>query len=151
VEGAEVTDDAVLEVLHRPYDPSNGDLNLNAERRWTLEQLIGELDWEARCRTTRVQSEAALRARETFSQASEAAVASFEAAVRAASSKRQTRLAVLESRQRAHEERELEVDQRIDAALVQGLARPQVRLDSVGIVVLSARVPSGPGFPRSRQ
>jgi len=151
VEGVEVTDDAVLEVLHRPYDPSHGDLNLNVERRWALEQLIGELDWEARCRTTRAQSEADLRTREIFSQASEAAVASFEAAARAATSKRQTRLAVLDSRQRAHEERELEVDQRIDAALVQGLAAPQVRLDAVGIVVLSGRVPSGPGFPRSRQ
>ena len=146
VDGDEVTDDAVLELLQQPYDPKDGDLNLNALRRWALEQLLGELDWEARCRTARAQSEADLRARKTFSHASEAAVAGFEAAARAATSKRQTRLAMLGSRQREHEERELEVDRRIDAALAQGLAMPQVRLDAVGVVVLSARVPSGPGF-----
>lgn len=151
VEGAEITDETILKVLHRPYNPSSGDLNLNAERRWALEQLIGELDWEARCRATRTRSEADLRAREAFSHASGAAVASFETAVRAATSKRQTRLAMLDSRQRAHEERELKVDQGIDAALAQGLAAPQVRLDAVGIVVLSVSAPTGPGFLRSRR
>jgi ATP-dependent helicase HepA len=151
VEGIGVTDDAVLEILERPYDPSTGDLNLNVERRWAVEQLIGEVDWEARCRSARARSEADLRTRGTFSAAAEAAVASFGAAARAATLKRQTRLAVLDSRQRAREEQELEVDQRIDAALELGLAAPRVRLDAVGIVVLSARTPTGPGFPRLGQ
>jgi hypothetical protein len=140
-----------LEALGRPYDPSTGDLNLNADRRWALEQLIGEIDWEFRCRSARAQSEADLRSRDFFSGAAEAAVVSFGAGVREATSKRQTRLAILDARQRAREEEELELDRQIDAALELGLAAPRVRLDAVGIVVLSPGTPVGPGFPRSRQ
>ena len=150
-DGVGVTDAEVLDALEGPYDPSTGDLNLNAERRWALDQLIGEVDWEARCRRARAQSEADLRSRDTFCGAAEAAVASFAAAVRAATSKRQTRLAVLDARQRAREEEELELDKQINAALELGLASPRVRLDAVGIVVLSPGTPVGPGFPRSRQ
>ena len=150
-DGVGVTDADVLEALGLPYDPSNGDLNLNADRRWALEQLIGEIDWEVRCRSARAQSEADLRSRDSFSGAAEAAVVSFGAAVREATSKRQTRLAVLDARQRAREEEELELDRQIDAALELGLAAPRVRLDAVGIVVLSPGTPVGPGFPRSRQ
>ena len=151
VDGVGVTDAEVLEVLERPYDPSTGDLNLNAERRWALEQLIGEVDWEHRCRSARKRSEDDLRSRDTFSSAAEAAVAEFRAAVGAARSKRRTRLAVLDGRQRAREEQELELDQRLDAALELGIATPRVRLDAVGIVVLSPSTPIGPGFPRPRQ
>ena len=150
-DGVGVTDAGVLEVLEPPYNPSAGDLNLNADRRWALEQLIGEVDWEARCRSARAQSESDLRNRDSFCGAAEAAVATFGAAVRAATSKRTTRLAVLDARQRAREEEELELDQQIDAALELGLAVPRVRLDAVGIVVLSPVTPVGPGFPRSRQ
>jgi hypothetical protein len=150
-DGVGVTNAEVLEMLERPYDPLAGDLNLNGERRWALEQLIGEVDWEARCRTARTRSEDDLRGRDTFSCAAEAAVAAFRAAVRVTTSKRRTRLAVLDSRQRTREEQELEVDQRLDSALELGLAAPQVRLDAVGIVVLSPGTPVGPGFPRPRQ
>ena len=147
VDGDEVTDRTVISALEVPYDPAHGDINLNMDRRWALEQLVGAVDWEARCRAARKTSEHSLRRRPTFSAAAEQAVANFEASIRASSTKRRIRLRFLEPRQRTSEEDELARDQLIDKALAAGLRHPRVRLDAVGIVVLSPTRPVGPGFP----
>lgn len=148
LDGGEVHYDELLELLERPYDPSTGDVNLNVERRWALDQLVGATDWEPRCLIARRRSEEGLRSRPAFSHAAEAAVESLEAAVRKATTQRRIRLAFVDPRLRAREEEELRADEEIDAALAGGLRSPRVRLDAVGVVVLSPRLPSGPGFSR---
>src|SRR5262249_5658970 len=151
LEGAELRDDDLLGLLDRSYDPRTGDINLNVARRWALDELVGAADWEGRCRRARSRSEEALRSRPQFSAAAEAAVLSLEAAVRTSTTQRRIRLAFLDPRQRAREEEELRADEEIDAALAAGLRDPRVRLDAVGVVVLSPRLPSGPGFPRPKR
>jgi ATP-dependent helicase HepA len=148
IEGKELDDARLLELVEPPYDPKRGDLNLNEERRWALDELVGEDDWERHCRTARARSEQALRGRDDFSSACEAAANRFEAVSRVAHTQRRVRLAFLAFRERAAEESELSTDVDFDAALAAGMRSPEVRLDAVGALVLSPFLPDGPGFPR---
>jgi ATP-dependent helicase HepA len=150
LDGSELHDGPLCHLLERPYDPACGDLNLNQDRRWALDQLIGEGDWGPRCRTARAESEQSLRARASFVSACESASARFEAASRVTHTQRRVRLGSLTERQRAVEEAELEAEVNIDAALAEGIRMPRVRLDAVGVVVLGPRMPQGPGFPGPR-
>ncbi|HUP86875.1 MAG TPA: protein DpdE [Acidimicrobiales bacterium] len=150
LDGSEV-DSHLLVVLERPYDPATGDVNLNVDRRWALDELVGSADWESRCRSARHLSEVALRHRPDFEAAADLAATKFESALRSSSMKRRTRLAFVDPRQRAREEEELRADDTIDSAVVAGLRTPRVRLDAVGAVVLSPRTPTGQGFPRPKR
>ena len=146
----DVEDGRLTGLLQTPYEPKRGDINLNPERRWALDELIGESDWEWRCRTARARSEEALRHQPSFAAACEDAVTRFEAASRTAVMQRRIRLTFLPARQRAAEESELATDIDIDAALALGMREPHVRLDAVGTIVLSPFMPEGPGFARPR-
>src|SRR5262249_13576991 len=135
-------------LLEAPYEPRRGDINLNSQRRWALDELIGESDWEWRCRSARTRSEAALRSQPSFAASCADAVARFESASRTAVTQRRLRLPFLPIRHRAAEEAELAADINIDARLSQGMQEPHVRLDAIGAVVLSPYRPQGPGFTR---
>ncbi len=148
LDGAEVADPSLIALLKAPYEPRRGDVNLSHERRWALDELIGESDWEWRCRTARARSEETLRRQSFFDAACEDAAGRFEAVSRATATQRMVRFTFLSARQRAAEESELAADVGIDAALVQGMREPQVLLDSVGAIVLSHVLPVGPGFGR---
>jgi ATP-dependent helicase HepA len=150
IDGTDVDGDKVTRLLRAPYEPTRGDINLSLERRWALDELIGESDWEWRCRNARARSEEALRRQPSFDAACEDAVIRFTAASRTAVTQRRVRLTFLPARQRAAEESELAVDIDIDAALAVGMRKPHVRLDAVGTVVLSPLRPEGPGFARPR-
>ena len=151
IDGSELDDSSLLELLESPYDPKRGDLNLNQERRWALDEIVGEDDWERLCRTARSRSEEAIRGRTSFASACEAAAVSFEAVSRIARTQRQVRLTFLADHQRAAEESELVADVDVHVALAAGMRNPRVRLDAVGTVVLSPVVPEGSGFPRIRR
>jgi ATP-dependent helicase HepA len=150
VDGAEVEDARLIALLSTPYDPKRGDVNLNPERRWALDALIGESDWEWRCRTARARSEEVLRHQPSFTAACINGVIRFEAASRSAVTQRRIRLTFLPARQREAEESELAADIDVDDALWLGIREPNVRLDAVGAVVLSPFMPVGPGFVRPR-
>lgn len=150
-DGLKVTDATAIDVLERPYQPRRGDFNLNAERRWALEQLVGAEDWAGRCRTARRASEQNLRSSQEFNDAIGAACRAFEVAARQSQLQRQLRLAHLSPSQRLSEERELQRWRIVDDFLTAGMRAPAVRLDSVGCVVLSQSVPMGPGFVPGRE
>ncbi len=150
IDGTGVEDGRLIGLLQAPYEPKRGDINLNPERRWALDELIGESDWEWRCRTARARSEEALRYQPSFSVACEDAVTQFEAACRTAVMQRRVRLTFLAAPLRAAEESEVAADMDIDAALALGMREPHVRLDGVGTIVLSPFRPEGPGFARPR-
>lgn len=150
VDGTDVDDGTLIALLQAPYETQRGDINLNPERRWALDELIGESDWEWRCRTARARSEEALRRQPSFAASCADAVTRFEEASRAAVTQRRIRLTFLPSRQRAAEQSELAADVDIDAALSLGMQEPYVRLDAIGAVVLSPYRPQGPGFTRQR-
>jgi ATP-dependent helicase HepA len=151
IDGAELDDVRIIRLLAVPYQPARGDVNLNPERRWALDELIGESDWEWRCRTARDRSEEALRRRPSFAAACADAATRFEAASRTAATQRRIRLNFLSARQRAAEESELATDIDVDAALALGMREPHVRLDAIGAIVLSPSMPEGPGFARPRR
>jgi ATP-dependent helicase HepA len=148
VDGTDIDDGTLIDLLDAPYEPRRGDINLNPERRWALDELIGESDWEWRCRTARTRSEAALRSQPSFAASCADAVSRFEAASRTAVTQRRIRLTFLPIRQRAAEESEMAADIDIDAALSLGMQEPHVRLDAIGAVVLSPYRPQGRGFTR---
>ena len=150
LDGAEVEDPLILGLLALPYDKKRGDINLNPERRWALDELIGESDWERRCRTARSRSEEVLRRQPSFGSACETAAKRLEASSRMAVTQRRVRLTFLAGRQRSGEESELATEIAVDEALSAGTREPRVRLDAAGTVVLSPLIPEGPGFTRRR-
>jgi ATP-dependent helicase HepA len=150
VDGNEVADASVIDLLSAPFDPMHRDVNLNEERRWALDVLVGESDWEQRCRTARVRSEEVLRSQQSFVAAAQQASVRFEAAARVTLTQRQVRLAFLTARQRVLEEADLATATAVSAKLALGMQQPHVRLDSVGAVVLAPFIPGGRGFGRPR-
>ena len=150
VEGTEVLAPELTRLLEPPYDPARGDVNLNTDRRWALDQLIGELDWELRCRTVRERSEVALRNRDTFGVVAETAASTFEHAARLSETQREVRAAFVNAHVRAREQAQLSSDQRIDVALAQGMRSPRVRLHAIGVIVLAPGIPVGPGFSKAK-
>ena len=149
VDGDQVEDAKLIGLLSAPYEPKRGDINLNPERRWALDKLIGESDWEWRCRTARARSEEALRRQPSFAEACADAATRFEAASRTAVTQRRIRLTFLPARQRAAEESELAADIDIDAALSLGMreaARPTRRSRRCRAVALHTR---GPGLRKA--
>lgn len=150
LDGEAVNDASLLAVLEAPYEPGQTDFNLNAERRWALDQLVGSGDWPERCRSARRASEEALRISPDFVDASTEACRDFEAASFQSHLQRELRLAQLDTRQRSSEAAELARTRSLDDAIVLGMREPSVRLDSVGCIVLSRSVPEGPGFTRGR-
>ena len=150
IDGTHLEDRKVTGLLRVPYEPKRGDINLNPERRWALDELIGESDWEPRCRTARAHSEETLRRQPAFAAACADAATQFEAASRTAVTQRRIRLTFLPAHQREAEESELAADVEINAALSLGMREPHIRLDAVGAVVLAPFRPDGPGFARPR-
>lgn len=144
--GKEINDPAILKLLRAPYDPRLGDLNVNHERQWALQEFVGD-DWEALCASARSTSIKSLNGRPNFLAACSAAEERFREVCRLAYAQREFRINKLAPRQRSFEEAELAFDRRVDAALTAGILDPRVRLDSVGAVILTSYVPDGPGFP----
>ena len=150
IDGSEVVDGSVTDLLLAPYDPRHGDINLNDERRWALDVLVGESDWERRCRAARARSEEVLRGQPSFAAAAKWAAGRYEAASRLTLTQRQVRLAFLTARQRTLEEVDLATATAVSAELALGILQPHVRLDAVGAIVLAPFIPRGPGFGRPR-
>lgn len=148
VDGMEVTNSTLLANLERPYEPKVRDFNLNADRRWALEQVVGDEDWPHRCRTAREVSETALRRSPQFTDPCDRAAASFVEASAQNQLQRELRLTHLNGTLQLAEDRELSRVRVTDAALLNGIRAPSVRLDSVGAIVLSSALPNGAGFPR---
>lgn len=146
-DGRRVVDPGLLAELEQPYAPDQGDFNLNADRRWALEQLVGH-EWADQCRRARQESEGALRTSAEFTGAVAGAVAEFDRSSARRSVQREVRLRHLVGAQREHEEAELLRQQELDASLAAGITSPMVRVDSIGCIVLSQFAPSGPGFAR---
>src|SRR5262249_51242283 len=143
--GQPVLDPKLAATLARPYDPNGTDSNLNTERRWALEALVGS-EWPSRCNAARTLSESSLRGSDIFTEAVVRATSDFDAARRKDHLQRQSRhrhLAIVQERSDADEMLLLEA---FDDVVARALAEPTVRLDSVGCVVLSRLLPEGPGF-----
>lgn len=139
---APVTDEALLARLARPYsvEPDRSgavDLNLNA-RRWqrVLQLQLPELSfWADLCGKARVAAETALRADPDL-------IESLSRAEQRALRVDLGRIGQLRARSRAshdvEDDGDLAFEERLAAALRDGIRAPSVRVDTVGAVFVSA-------------
>jgi ATP-dependent helicase HepA len=143
----EVEDATLLNVLHRPYSKKSlptRDYSLDDNRLWVIERLVGADMWPIICREARNNSETLLRNRQTFRRTCE----SFAAAAEREISRRIEQLRLRHDRQTEDGvggnpslARDLLMEQSLSTALVKGIRNPRLRLDSVGFIVISGRVP----------
>jgi ATP-dependent helicase HepA len=145
IRAKEETDARILQILKRPFRKSeNGgtDTNLHKERLRILTDLVPRDDWEWACKTIRRQAEVALCARGAFSDRSIAAVAEVD------------RVAALEISQLRARATQLGIatqgagpaviqQSELHRILREAVAKPVVRLESVGFFVIAGRKPSG--------
>jgi ATP-dependent helicase HepA len=144
LQGREVTDPDLLSRLRRPchrVQDGGSDTNLHKNRVSILDSMVAAGHWEWACQVVRSASEEALRARETFRD-------SIGTAYRDATRQVEAEAALLASRASADHDlvidmlgivRDREVQSALGRGLLDAIANPAVRLDSVGFIVLSGR------------
>jgi ATP-dependent helicase HepA len=143
----EVEDAALLQLLRRPYSKRslpNRDYSLDGERFPVIERLIGTDMWAVVCREARRGSEDLVRNRHSFRSRCErvAAAADKEIAKRVDQLRlRIDRQAGYGANHSATLSRDLLVEQSLRGSLVNGIREPRLRLDSVGFIVVSGRIP----------
>ena len=139
-----VTDPFLLEVLGRPYttqpDPSGRrDFNLGS-RRNALYEAIGFQELFSTCNRVRYEAEAQLRASQQFNSLVNGRVQSALAELDISRRGLERRgKAILE--EGGGTESGLEVDILVNTAVAAGIASPTIRLDSIGLVIVSDSPP----------
>lgn len=143
----EVEEARLLKILRRPYSKRSlptRDYSLDDNRLSVIERLVGADMWPILCREARNSSETLLRNRQSFRSTCESFAASAEREI----SKRIAQLRLRHDRQAGDGAgvnpglaRDLLMEQYLSAALVRGIRNPRLRLDSVGFIIVSGRVP----------
>jgi ATP-dependent helicase HepA len=146
INGHEVSDPELLGFLRRPFERAQDggtDTNLHKDRLSILDSLVAPGHWEWACRAARSASEASLRQRGNFRE--RVAIAYHEATRQV-----EEEAALLAARASASHDlmidslgiaRDIEAQSILGRALLDAIAHPAVRLDSVGFIVLSGRPP----------
>ncbi|RKH43184.1 helix-turn-helix domain-containing protein [Corallococcus sp. AB050B] len=133
---------AILERIYRTHDKGGYDRNLAKSHLRDIDSVVEPSEWAELCQRMRESSEVHLRMRDAFE-------AHAERVERRAKAELDARLDLLRLRAyHAHQEhpdradvfmRELEAEEAISQALLQGIRSPNIRLDSVGFLVISGR------------
>lgn len=134
-EGEPVTQDGLLKLLEaEPQRKSKGgpDRNVKGERLPVLDEFIPPTDWARRCQQARNAAASALREYGDLQARSEAAQEQVAADAEAARRRIRARAGTSETA-----EQDIERQDRLHDALRAGVQDPTVRLDSVGVVILS--------------
>ncbi|RKH18564.1 hypothetical protein D7X74_09185 [Corallococcus sp. CA047B] len=133
---------AQLEESYRQESRGGTDHNLNPER-WEVVANMGLLsNWEDTCRAARKRAEALLTADVGLGQLTEDHAQRIESHAATVAARLSSRLAHLEEgSSREAEQRHMELENRLAAALARGIRQPRLRPDSVGAVFLSGQNP----------
>lgn len=140
LKGEEISDRAELRTLDSPYKKPR-DVNVSPERRHLLEQQIGIQAWEQACRETREGSEEIARNRADVERICAEAADEARRMLGASIELRKGRCENLTPLSREKELADLEVEQRILDALLEGIQRPRLSLDAMGLVMLGSNRP----------
>jgi len=147
VDGVVEEDTTLLQSLARPFSKSRYaegmDYNLTKDRVPVIEDLVPLSRWESTCHGARDAALAAVRSlpsQEHHRQLSETT----------ARNRLDTRLQQLTLRKaaandnalRAMIEEEITGERAIGEALIEGVRRPRMRIDALGLIVLSGRAPT---------
>jgi len=143
-----VSDEKALEILVTPYvsiDRGGFDYNLNAERQWALEDLISSDRWEEVCSNIRKSSEAAIYQDGEFKALCERYVQSARVYLEQKLEQLKRGLSFHIDADSIEDvsyiEGQVKRERAFYLALIEGISRPRVTLDAVGIQVLSSRDP----------
>ena len=144
-DGEPVRSQEVLAQIEGSYNrESHGgaDFNLNPGR-WEVVSNMGLLSgWEGTCRAARKQAEALLSADVGLAELTEEHAARLDQHAAMVAARLSSRLIHLEEGpSRAAEQRTLEFENQLAAALTRGIRQPGIRPDSVGAVFLSGQNP----------
>jgi ATP-dependent helicase HepA len=141
----EISNSTVLKIVSDAYEPSAGDVNLSVTRQWALDEVISRDLWEPLLRDARRQSQQLLivradvmdgiqAAQERAKQQAEIVLEQLQVRVHAG------QIGGADVMATAHD---LNLEHAISDAVVAGVATPIINLDSVGVVILSGRMPEG--------
>ncbi|MBC1240305.1 protein DpdE [Nostoc sp. 2RC] len=136
-----VEDPVLLDILQRPYKDRNNnqqrDYNLAKERLEIIDNFVEPSKWQNYCYEVRNASLALLSNRHDFIELCEKRSLIAEKKL----SNRVEQLNLLLNQQswdRALAE-ELKIETALSAAILEGIRRPQIKLDSVGFIIVSGR------------
>jgi ATP-dependent helicase HepA len=145
-DGKAVRDLALLAILEAPYVPvkeRGGDTNLAKEKVGVIASCVDPERWPVLCRQARHASREVLVDSQEFRDSCEqsAAKAEGELSIRV----EQLRLRSADERRgeaaAAESDDDWATERRLGDALIAGIRRPHVRLDSVGFIIVSGRSP----------
>ena len=135
----EETSEQVLPILRRPFRrPTQDDINLSKERLAIIDEIVSADNWTNFCHSARLTSEEILKGMPIYAEkcqdGSEKAQAVFG-----------VRLAQLRLRfemENVEEHRgDIEIEEQLCEALLEGFKNPKITLDAVGFIVISGRNP----------
>ncbi len=150
-DGRPVTAPSVLAVLGRPYlahDKGGSDYNLANERLTAIDPIVPPSRWPDLCAQARAASAAEVLARGVppLRERCEAYAALAERDLGLRIAQLRLRLSREQDQQASGgsvSARDIAVEEAVGASLVCGIRCPQLRLDSVGFIVVSGRPPAG--------
>ncbi|MEA5512936.1 helicase, partial [Nodularia sp. UHCC 0506] len=138
-----VEDKSLLNILQRPYKDRSServrDFNLAKERLGIIDNFVDISDWKSFCNQARSRSGELLLNNPKF-------IKMHEQYAQVAEQNLNKKVAQLKLRLKRQNEdsalaEELQIESALSTAILDGIHRPQIRLDSVGFIVVSGRNP----------
>ncbi|MEG4014282.1 MULTISPECIES: protein DpdE [unclassified Microcoleus] len=142
-----VEDAEVLQILQRGYKGKGGpdrDYNLSKNRTSLIDSFVDPLEWDDFCQKSRVVSEELLRGREAFVKMCNNSAVSAAIQLKNRVNQLQLRLNRLSKSEQLLESvlgDEISTESALSEAVLAGIRRPQMTLESVGFIVISGRAP----------
>lgn len=143
-----VEGEALLQVLQRPYKSKTShpcrDYNLAKSRSPILNEFVDASSWQDFCDRARRNSETLLRDRTSFVSLCEqqAQIADRQLGKRLAQLRlRLNRLAQSQATSQSLLAQEVNTETALSQVILQGIRHPRIKLDSVGFIIVSGRVP----------
>lgn len=136
-----VEDKAILNILQRPYKDKNNnqgrDYNLAKERLGIIDDFVDPNKWQNFCYQVRNTSSELLSNRPDFIDLCQSCA--MVAEKKLANRVEQLRLRLNQQSWDNALAEELKIETALNAAILEGIRQPQIRLDSVGFIIISGR------------
>jgi ATP-dependent helicase HepA len=142
-----VEDAELLAILQRAYKgkgPASRDYNLSKNRTSLIDSFVDPLEWDDFCQQGRVISEELLRGRSAFREMCEQSAVTAAIQLENRVNQLQLRLNRLSKSEQALESvlaEEISTESLLSEAVLAGIRRPHMTLESVGFIVISGRPP----------
>ncbi|WP_293128895.1 protein DpdE [Microcoleus sp. bin38.metabat.b11b12b14.051] len=142
-----VEDAELMNILQRAYKGKGGpnrDYNLSKNRTSLIDSFVDPLDWDDFCQKGRLVSEELLRGRQAFGEICNSSAVSAAIQLENRVNQLQLRLNRLSKSEQLLESvlaEEISTESALNQAVLAGIRRPHLTLESVGFIVISGRAP----------